>query len=244
MSSKQDIKRLYDSYSDVYGEVYKSKAGKYFMLKKLKCLHSLSQFKKEHKILEIGCADGCYTQAFEGYDITAIDLSQKNIATAKRHYCSKSIKFYVGDVEKLKFKDNGFDRVFSFSTLRYLDRLKIALSEIYRVTKPGGEVVLDFPNRYNPWFGLIKPAVTGKTHIHDHHYSAGQIKRYMKLAGFCDISIDIILFMPKNAGSNLFWLFAAFDKFMSIWPLKMLGAIIMVKGRKDAGRKTRDMHNC
>ncbi|MCF7861515.1 methyltransferase domain-containing protein [Candidatus Woesearchaeota archaeon] len=243
MKAKKEIKDLYDSYSDFYGEVYKSKAGRFFMKQKLKCLHSFSKFSKEHKVLEIGCADGCYTQHFRDFNITAVDLSPKNIDVAKKKYIDADMQkdraariiFKVGDVEGLVFKDNSFDRVFSFSTLRYLDSLKKALSEIYRVTRPGGEVILDFPNKYNPWFGCIKPLLTGQTHIHDHHYSVGQIVRYMKKAGFRNVKVDTILFMPKNVKDKWFWLFKIFDDILSIWPFRKLGAIIMVKGIKQMG---------
>tara|TARA_Y100000310_G_scaffold337898_1_gene426147 strand:+ start:2000 stop:2713 length:714 start_codon:yes stop_codon:yes gene_type:complete len=232
---KQHIKKIYDSSAESYGQAYKSKAGRFFMNKKLRTTYRLSNLNKEDKVLEIGCADGCYTFEFakKGCNITGLDLSEEIIKTANRYNKSRSIKFKVGDVEKLPFDDESFDKIISFSALRYLPSLDKAFSEIHRVTRKGGVIIIDFPNMLNPWFNYLKPLITGGTHPHDHSYTTHFIERKLRKHGFKHIKTKTILFTPKIVPNNLSFLFEITDNLLEKLPLiNRLGAIIMVKGVK------------
>lgn len=82
-----------------------------------------------------------------GGRVTGVDLSAHMVKEA----CSKlssdtdNIEFLVGDVTKLEFPDESFDRCRIDRTLQHLDRPEEALSELCRVLKPGG-IMLAFDN--------------------------------------------------------------------------------------------------
>jgi hypothetical protein len=101
------------------------------------------------------------------------------------------------------------------------------------VLKPRGRAVVDFPNKYCPWFELLKFLVGGKRHIHDHTYSTGQIMRMMEQAGFANIEVKRIIFFAKQFPGSLTPLYKVVDAVCERLPgVNHLAGIIMAKGEK------------
>ena len=106
---------------------------------------------RDKRLLDVGVGGGRTTASLLeiSRDYTAIDYSPGMAATVKRRYGLDSV--YCCDVRKMgRFAANTFDFVlFSFNGLDYIgheDRL-IALSEIYRVLRPGAIFVFSSHNR-------------------------------------------------------------------------------------------------
>jgi SAM-dependent methyltransferase len=57
------------------------------------------------------------------------------------------------NAEDLRFEDNTFDCVLSFNTFEHFLRPPVVLSEIHRVLKPGGSVVICFEGMWSSSFG-------------------------------------------------------------------------------------------
>jgi ubiquinone/menaquinone biosynthesis C-methylase UbiE len=98
-----------------------------------------------HHILEIGVGTG---KNFDYYPadarITAIDFSEQMLkqAAQKRERKNVNVELEVMDVQSLYFADNSFDTVIcSFVFCSVPSALK-GLKEVYRVCKPGGQVLL------------------------------------------------------------------------------------------------------
>lgn len=80
---------------------------------------------------------------FPDSKITGIDVSPKMLELAKQKV--KNVKFIEGSCTDLPFEDNSFDLVTIFFGLRNIGDYEKAISEIYRILKPGGEILyLDF----------------------------------------------------------------------------------------------------
>jgi len=252
MRAKEEIKRYYDSLAveknaDIdkwlkSGDkrlVPETKCGNYFIDRKLQTSLRMARLGEKAHILEIGCQYGYFTfrLADLGFNITAVDLSERTLEMAKKraqHHGLTNINFIKADAEDLHvIRDNTFDAVFSFSCLRYLPDPSKALTEIYRVLRPSGKIIADFPNKYSPWFNIIKPAMGIKPHMHDRLYSAPEVKRLVSSAGFKAVKTAKILFTPRKAPSSLL----PFFKFMDfagerIYGLRELAAIILCRGEK------------
>lgn len=99
--------------------------------------------KKVLSILELGCGNGVDSIAFggKGHHVTGIDISPDAIKLAKKNNTLDNVTFEVGDAEKLKFKDNYFDLVYSMAVLHSSD-LKKSIPELSRVLKPEGKALL------------------------------------------------------------------------------------------------------
>jgi SAM-dependent methyltransferase len=99
------------------------------------------------RILDIGCGIGMYAQKFkeEGAEVWGIDIDEENIKEARQ--LNPGINFSVGLAEKLPFADNFFDAVFLHEVLEHVSDDRKAISEAYRVLKPGGQIIIFVPNR-------------------------------------------------------------------------------------------------
>lgn len=232
-SIKASIKAKYDNEVALYDGIFKNKAGMHFIKRKLSIAKSYKFIKENQHILEIGSATGVFSFEYKklGVKLTSIDLSTENIKWAKQKAIElkTSIKFIVADVENLPFEDESFDGVLSFSTLRYVPNIDKAIQEIYRVLKPGGYIILDFPNKKCPWFGSIKKKVLGREHIFDNHYELEEIKTIFTRSHFNNLILKKGLFVPKSTPNKLFWLFKIFESIAEKPPiLRNYSAIIFV----------------
>ena len=72
--------------------------------------------------------------------IEATDASPEMIAEAKRDNRSAKLHFSVQDATSLPYADETFDAVLIANALHIMPRPEKALTEIYRVLKPGGQL--------------------------------------------------------------------------------------------------------
>ena len=104
--------------------------------------------------------------------ITGVDISEGMLEVGKKKIAKKGlsevIKMELGDSENLHFEDNKFDAITVAFGVRNYENLEKGLSEMFRVTKPGGHVmIIEFskPRRfpikqlYNFYFKTILPKI-------------------------------------------------------------------------------------
>jgi SAM-dependent methyltransferase len=97
-------------------------------------------------VLEVGCGTGLILErlAREARAATGVDLSPGMLARAR----ARGLDVVAGSVTELPFRDESFDLVVSFKVLAHVPDIDRALGEVARVTRPGGQLALEF---YNPW---------------------------------------------------------------------------------------------
>jgi len=101
-------------------------------------------------ILDIGCADGYFThiirKSTNSSKVVGIDILSSSIKYAKRRYeHDRAMLFLPGDAHALPFAKNSFHVVYSIESLEHVCEPKKVLSEIYRVLKPQGTVIILIP---------------------------------------------------------------------------------------------------
>ena len=109
--------------------------------------------KRGQKILDLAAGTGASSVAFAkpGVKVIAGDFSEGMLAVGRKRH--PEIKFVFADATKLPFKDAEFDAVTISFGLRNVENVKKALSEMHRVTKPGGRIVIcEFSKVTNPVF--------------------------------------------------------------------------------------------
>ncbi len=101
------------------------------------------------QILEAGCGDGMLgvvLQAY-GHNYLGVDLQDWRESRAR------SINFRRMNLnESLDLKSSSFDIVVSYNVFEHVPRPDFTLSELIRVVRPGGKILLDFDPLYcSPW---------------------------------------------------------------------------------------------
>lgn len=98
------------------------------------------------KILEIGAGMGTDLAQFAlaGNDVTDLDLSAGHLAHARENFALRGLaaRFEQGDAENLPFPDASFDLVYSNGVIHHTPRTQVAIDEIFRVLRPGGQAIV------------------------------------------------------------------------------------------------------
>lgn len=150
--------------------------------------------------------------------ITGLDLSEGMLRIARKKFPSEmggtSIEFIKGDSEKLPFDDNMFDAETVAFGVRNFENTLSGLSEMYRVLKPGGKIVVlefarpaSFPvkqiyqfyfQNLLPFFGRIiskdKDAYTYLPYSVNNFPERKDFVRIMENAGFSDCTFNTLTF--------------------------------------------------
>lgn len=181
------------------------------------------RFLKDCKcVLDAGTGTGRFAIYFaqKGINVVAIDSSKEMVEIAQKKAqrvgCQDRIQFIVSDIENLPLKDKSFDGVCSIIVLIHFACRDYAVSELSRVLKSGGILVLDVPNKllsmaYRPFISVARKAT-----FQDYHYSLRQIRKL-----FLDNSLEVV---EQRAFGKLPRLIVHF--FLCILKLKFLkGAI-------------------
>ncbi len=221
VQAKTEVQARYDGFArrelnakGTFEEIGPSKA--YFRVRKLETALRMGSYAPGAHLLEIGCSIGQYSFALaqKGFRVTGADLSPESIRLAQERLArskTEGLRFVNSDAEDLgQFPDNYFDGVLSFSTLRYVPDLFRACAEISRVLKPGGRAVVDFPNRWCPWF-YLKPWLGSERHPHDRWFTPAEVARVLEGAGLRTIGIRRILFTPTVLPGGLLPVFKVID---------------------------------
>jgi SAM-dependent methyltransferase len=123
-------------------------------------------------LLEAGAGDGTLAERLsgEGFDVRALDLFTKDFRPT-------AIEISAADLNQgIPFDDGQFTAVVSTEVIEHVENPWFFVRELYRVTKPGGVVVLSTPNLANVytrgWYALtgrlynfLDSAYNGSGHI-------------------------------------------------------------------------------
>jgi SAM-dependent methyltransferase len=108
------------------------------------------------RLLDVGCSWGRWSVAASrlGYRVVGIDPSLGAVLAARRvsRQLGAAGDFVVGDVRFLPFAAESFDTVFSYSVIQHFSKedAHLAVAEIGRVLRRGGECLVQMPNKWGP----------------------------------------------------------------------------------------------
>lgn len=120
-----------------------------------------TKFNSGPRVLECGCGEGLlciYAAKHMRKEAYGFDYTQNAVKIAKlnAHKNKVFIKLLIASITNIPFRNNCFDLVYSLGTNEHLkgaERLK-AFSEMVRVTKPKGWVVIDVTHALSPLYRL------------------------------------------------------------------------------------------
>lgn len=108
-----------------------------------------NQFVKDKIVLDIACGVGygsSYLLNTGASKVIGIDISQEAINYAKKQYQNEIIQFLQGDATNIPLENATIDVIVSFETIEHLRNQEKFLSEIKRVLKQNGLLIISSPN--------------------------------------------------------------------------------------------------
>jgi SAM-dependent methyltransferase len=114
--------------------------------------NTLKNIRSVKKVLDAGCGSGFFTNAIKkaGYEAVGIDISENVVTEAREVY--KDIEFVCNLVDApWPFENDSFDVIFSTEVIEHVFGTYEMFSEMNRVLKQGGVLILT-----TPYHGLIK----------------------------------------------------------------------------------------
>ncbi|HEX7341269.1 MAG TPA: glycosyltransferase [Rhodanobacteraceae bacterium] len=102
------------------------------------------------QVLDIACGEGYGAAMLAGSakSVIGVDIDPTAVAHAKREYVDvENLDFRRGDAALIPIESDGVDVVVSFETIEHHDKHQEMLSEIRRVLRPDGLLVISSPNR-------------------------------------------------------------------------------------------------
>lgn len=165
--------------------------------------------KNDNKILDIACGTGRHLIELKriGYDIIGVDISEKMLQIAKNkiNNLKYNIKFIQSNMQNLPLINQSIDMIIClFSSfchlLTHVSQQK-ATSEIYRILRKGGKVIIDVANwnwlqkqwdRKGKRIGIVPGTQRVTIHLEDryidnplrtklYHYTVGDLRKLFSI---------------------------------------------------------------
>lgn len=163
--------------SNIYDTMYELEMSHWWFTSRRKILERLCRPTKTPglRILDVGCGCGGNLEfldkigSVEGLDFSSIAVE----------YCSRrNFKVTEGSAEDLPYDSNSFGVVTALDVLEHLDDDGKAITEIFRVTTPGGRIIATVPAFASLWSGH------DVAHHHRRRYHWAELRDKIRQSGF------------------------------------------------------------
>jgi ubiquinone/menaquinone biosynthesis C-methylase UbiE len=146
-------KQLFDDWPERYDRWFDTPVGKTVLKYELMLVLDLLRPTRGELILDAGSGTGIFTREFclRGANVVGLDISWSMLRWAQQKSGEFPFRMVTADMTLLPFADGVFDKTVSVTALEFIEDEKRAVAELFRVTKPGGVVVVATLNSLSPW---------------------------------------------------------------------------------------------
>lgn len=154
------------NFDDVAAEYDESLPGYVVAHYLAKRLSFIQQHTRPGKALDVGCGTGQLARrvAAAGYDVTGLDPSRGMLSVMQRS--DQGVAGVTGSGMSLPFASETFDLTYCIAVMHHVaapERVRRTLTEMARVTKPGGHILVWDHNPLNPYWPFLMRRVPQDT---------------------------------------------------------------------------------
>ncbi|WP_055445282.1 class I SAM-dependent methyltransferase [Lacinutrix himadriensis] len=105
---------------------------------------------KGKTVLDIASGEGygSHLMSLESLKVYGVDIDKESIDRAKIKYSRDNLEFLVGSTSDIPLDTNSVDVVISYETIEHHDEHEQMMTEIKRVLKPKGTLIISSPDKY------------------------------------------------------------------------------------------------
>jgi 2-polyprenyl-3-methyl-5-hydroxy-6-metoxy-1,4-benzoquinol methylase len=192
-----DLSDLHEHYNDNYYKEWLNtqKEGRDRMWRQR--LGKLERFQNRGRLLDVGCGEGTFLQLAQknGWQVSGTEVSLYAAG-----YTSNLLKvdIFCGELPDSRYLENSFDVVTMWHVLEHVMDPHCYLTEIHRILKPNGLLLLAVPNLNNLVMQIVyrifkrrklKLFSKDEKEVHIYHFSWETIKSYLEKTEFDCLSI-------------------------------------------------------
>ncbi len=224
-------KAVFDDFANKYDKWFETPEGRKVKELELALLMEFVNPFPGVKMLEVGIGTGLFALEFAkaGAEVFGVEPSDKMREIAeKRGFTVKK-----GTGENIPFEDNSFDIVLAMTSLEFSKEPQRFVSEMKRVAKCGGTVVVAVLNLLSLYGierrmrGLFEETIFKSAHF----YTYWELKKLLA-KNFGRVEISSSVFFPPNPSERILKYADRLERFGRKY-LKPFGALLVGKGVKD-----------
>jgi ubiquinone/menaquinone biosynthesis C-methylase UbiE len=144
---------LFDDWPERYDQWFETPIGKLVREYEGRLFRDMVRPGNGERILDVGCGTGIFTLDLleANARVTGLELSLPMLRRAGRKAAGLPFHMVQGDMGTLPFISNSFDKTISVTAIEFVADGRGAIAELFRVTRPGGLVVVASLNSLSPW---------------------------------------------------------------------------------------------
>ncbi|NTV58519.1 MAG: class I SAM-dependent methyltransferase, partial [Deltaproteobacteria bacterium] len=147
------MSEIFDPWPEKYDQWFETPVGRLVKGYERELILRMLKPKRGEFILDAGCGTGVFTSDFLEADTKGVGLELSNPMLIRATVKNRGRRFLPvqGDMRNLPFAEAVFDKAVSVTAIEFIEEAKVAVEEMFRVTKPGGIIVIATLNSLSPW---------------------------------------------------------------------------------------------
>ncbi len=202
------------------------------------------------QVLDLACGPGftaCELAKFIGENghVTGVDLNEELIAVAHQAKASEGVEnitFSTGNVYELTLPENKYDFVYARFVFQHLEKPELALSNVWKVLKPGGTLcILDIDDNWtsfspesDAFIKFIRKSGAGQKRKGGNRLIGSQLFGLLSKAGYQNVATRIRPITTENLGVRYFLGVAVLFRVEFLTRLQKLWALPQLRKIKKA----------
>ncbi len=143
----------------------------------------IEKFKKSGRLLDIGCATGCFLNIARnrGWQVCGIELSRWAADFASKTF---GINVICGDIKHVNLSSSSFDVITLIDTMEHLTAPFEILKQLHAVQRKGGVLYILIPDIGSWAARIFKGRWWGISEFHLNYFSKKTINSFLSKAGY------------------------------------------------------------